>query len=115
MVKREGSESLPLNVYEQLRSEILDRRFAPGERLKPMELQARFGVSISVMREALSLLAAQNLVAIERNRGFTVTPLSLKALDDLTVARKTNEGTALRLSVERGGVAWESEVLAAHY
>jgi len=42
----------------------------PGERVKPSELGERFGVSISVMREALSLLAAQNLVRIERNRGF---------------------------------------------
>jgi DNA-binding GntR family transcriptional regulator len=115
MAKRTGGESLAVDVYDQLRADIFDRRFSPGERLKPSELGARFGVSISVMREALGLLAAQNLVRIERNRGFHVTTLSPDALADLTLARKINEGAALRMSVERGGVSWESEVLAAHH
>jgi DNA-binding GntR family transcriptional regulator len=115
MVRRAGGESLAVDVYAQLRTDIFDRRFAPGERLKPMELGERFGVSISVMREALGLLASKDLVIIERNRGFHVTTLSVDELSDLTTARKINEGAALRLSVERGGVAWESEVLAAHH
>jgi DNA-binding GntR family transcriptional regulator len=115
MAKRTGGESLAVDVYDQLRADIFDRRFTPGERLKPAELGERFGVSISVMREALGLLATQNLVRIERNRGFHVITLSPDALADLTVARKINEGAALRLSVERGGVGWESEVLAAHH
>ena len=96
-------------------SAIFDRRFAPGERLRPSELGERYGVSLSVTREALSLLAAQNLVRIERNRGFHVTTLSTDALADLILARKLNEGAALRLSVQRGDVSWESEVLAAHH
>ena len=115
MVRRAGGESLAVDVYEQLRTDIFDRRLAPGERLKPIELGERFGVSISVMREALGLLAAQSLVRIERNRGFHVTTLSPEVLTNLTAARKINEGAALRLSVERGGVGWESEVLAAHH
>jgi DNA-binding GntR family transcriptional regulator len=115
MAKRTGGESLAVDVYDQLRSDIFDRRFAPGQRLKPAELGERFGVSISVMREALGLLAAQNLVRIERNRGFHVITLSPDALADLTLARKINEGAALRRSVERGSVSWESEVLAAHH
>lgn len=115
MVRRSGGESLAVDVYDQLRDDIFDRRFAPGERLKPLELGARFGVSNSVMREALGLLAAQNLVRIERNRGFHVTTLSPAVLTDLTTARKINEGAALRRSVELGGVTWESEVLAAHH
>jgi DNA-binding GntR family transcriptional regulator len=115
VARRAGSESLAVDVSEQLRRDIFNRRLAPGERLKPVELGERFGVSVGVMREALGLLAAQSLVQIERNRGFHVITLSQKDLEDLTVARKLNEGAALRLSIERGGVAWESEVLAAHH
>lgn len=115
MAKRTGSETLAVNVYEQLRWSILHRALAPGERLKPVELGQRFGVSLGVMREALSLLAAQNLVRLDRNRGCHVVSLSLTELANLTAARKLNEGAALRLSVLRGGVTWESEVLAAHH
>ena len=115
MAKRAGGASLVENVYEQLRSSILNGRLVPGERLKPAELAQDFGVSLGVMREAFGLLAAQSLVRVERNRGFRVTPLSVAELGDLTVARTINEGAALRMSVERGDVAWESEVLAAHH
>jgi len=115
MAKRTGSETLAVNVYEQLRSAILNRALAPGERLKPVELAVQFGVSLGVMREATSLLAAQNLVRLDRNRGCHVTSLSLAALANLTVARQLNEGAALRLSVQHGGVGWESQVLAAHH
>jgi DNA-binding GntR family transcriptional regulator len=115
VAKRGASESLVVEVYEKLRADIYDGRLAPSERLKPVELALRFGVSVSVLREALGLLAAQNLVRIERNRGFHVVSLSPTALAHLTGARKINEGAALRLSIERGGVAWESELLAAHH
>ena len=63
MAKRTGGESLAVDVYDQLRADIFDCRFSPGERLKPSELGERFGVSISVMREALGLLVAQNWCA----------------------------------------------------
>ena len=115
MAKRAGGESLVVDVAAQLRADIFDGRLAPGERLKPAELGERFGVSVGVMREAVGLLASQKLVQIERNRGFHVVTLSQEALEDLTVARKLNEGAALRMSIERGGVTWESEVLAAHH
>ncbi|WP_410597287.1 GntR family transcriptional regulator [Amycolatopsis sp. lyj-23] len=115
MAKRAGGESLAVSVYTGLRSAILNGELAPGVRLKPAELSAEFGVSLSVVREALGLLAAKDLVQVDRNRGFRVVPLSLQALTDLTEARIVNEGSALRLSVERGGVTWESEVLAAHH
>jgi DNA-binding GntR family transcriptional regulator len=115
MVKRAGGESLAMMVYEQLRSAILNGDRAPGERLKPADLGAQFEVSLSVVREALGLLAAKDLVRIDRNRGFQVTPLSLPAFANLTEARVINEGNALRLAIERGSVTWESEVLAAHH
>jgi len=93
MVRRTaGGESLAAGVYAQLRIDILDRRLAPGQRLKPAELGQRFGVSVNVMHEALTLLAAQNLIRIERNHGFHVTTLSAEELDDLTAARTINEG-----------------------
>ncbi len=102
-------------VHAQLRIDILERRLTPGERFKPAELAKRLGVSVNVMREALALLAAHNLVRVERNRGFYVTALSPETRTDLTAARKLNEGAALRLAVERGGADWQSEILAAHH
>ncbi|MGY4712074.1 GntR family transcriptional regulator [Mycolicibacterium sp. CBM1] len=115
MARRAGMESLTVDVVERLRADILNKRLAPGSRLKPAELGARFQVSTTVAREALNLLATQDLVHLERNRAYYVMTLSTDALTDLVEARTITEGAALRRSIERGGISWESEVLAAHH
>jgi DNA-binding GntR family transcriptional regulator len=41
--------------------------------------------------------------------------LSEDDLDDLTTARCELEGLVLRMSIEHGDIAWESDVVAAHH
>jgi DNA-binding GntR family transcriptional regulator len=115
MSKRGEAETLSLDVYQQMRADILVGRLVPGERLKPAELRERFDVSVGVVREALTRLAEQHLVRAERNKGFQVVTLSAEELNQLTWARVVNEGAALRLSIERGDFQWEADVIAAHH
>jgi DNA-binding GntR family transcriptional regulator len=103
------------HVYEAIRAAILAGEFQPGQKLKPNELKVRYGVSLSVVREALSRLAEQRLVQSQPNQGFQVVPLSAKALRDLTDLRVMVECFALRRAIERGDVTWEAEIVAAHH
>ena len=96
-----------------LRADILACRLRPGERLRILELAARLGVSHTVVREALSRLSSDGLVVAEAQRGFRVAPVSAKELIDLTDVRVSIERDAMRRSVERGDIAWESRVVAA--
>jgi DNA-binding GntR family transcriptional regulator len=107
--------SLVLDVYEQLRRDILSTRLAPGERLKMSPLCDRFGVSLSVVREALARLAQQRLVHSAPNLGFTVAPLDRAGLIDLTNVRVQVENLALTWAIERAELSWETEVVAALY
>lgn len=62
-VARKGSsDTLASHVYDELCAAILVGEYSPGERLMPAELRGRFGVSISVVREASSRLAEQRIV-----------------------------------------------------
>ncbi|MEV5408167.1 GntR family transcriptional regulator [Thermopolyspora sp. NPDC052614] len=115
MVRINGAETLGVDVYEQLRSDILDGRFLPGERLQPARLSAEYGVSAGVIREALTRLSEQRLTVVEPNRGHRVVTISVKQIRDLVELRQINEGAALRLSMERGDAAWEGGILAAHH
>lgn len=115
MVRTAGAQTLALGVYGQLRTAILDGRYRPGERLRPAELRAEYGVSPGVLREAVMRLAEQRLVTVEHNRGYRIATISAKQIHDLVELRKINEGAALRLSIERGTPAWEGEVLAANH
>ncbi|MFH8533844.1 GntR family transcriptional regulator [Streptomyces tendae] len=102
-------------VLEALRSDVLAGRLAPGSRLRLLELTERFSVSQSVVREALTRLSEQRLVVALPQQGFRVASLSPDDLVELTDARRQIEGLVLRLSVERGDVAWESLVVGTHH
>jgi DNA-binding GntR family transcriptional regulator len=108
---RTGSRTEDAHVH--LRADILACRYRPGERLRILDLAARLGVSHTVVREALSRLSADGLVVAEAQRGFTVAPVSPKELADLTDVRVTIECDALRRSIERGDIAWESRIVAS--
>src|SRR3954470_11612804 len=75
--------TLPLQVAERIGQSIVDEQFAPGERLKEVELALSFGVSRATIREALRLLEKRGLVSILPQRGARVNDLSPKELEDL--------------------------------
>lgn len=104
-----------LEVYSSVRRDILNGRLRPGEKLGPSVLSQQYGVSLSVVREALTRLAEQELVVSQPRQGFQVIPISREDLLDLTSVRLDIETLALRRSVERGDVAWQSGLVAAHY
>ncbi|MEZ5660163.1 MAG: GntR family transcriptional regulator [Burkholderiaceae bacterium] len=63
---------LPVFLAEKLMAEIEDLTIAPGERLSEEAIAQRFGVSRAPVREALRLLAQEELVLIEPRRGARV-------------------------------------------
>ncbi|WP_045014464.1 FCD domain-containing protein [Bradyrhizobium sp. LTSP849] len=109
----ESPTSLTQGAYVELRSELLACRFAPGEKLKIDDLCRRFAVGSSAVREALSRLASEGFVVSEPQRGFRVAPLSIEALRDLTNVRCNIEGLCLQGAIEKGGIEWQSQVVAA--
>jgi DNA-binding GntR family transcriptional regulator len=102
-------------VYDVLRSELLNGLLCPGQKLRMVELASRFSVSQSVVREALTRLAEQGLVVATPQRGFRVRELSVDDIAGLTESRAEIESVALRLAIERGDVRWETEIVAAHH
>lgn len=108
-------KTLSVEVYDRLRTELLRGDFAPGAKLLIGEISSRFGVSASVLREAMARLAQQGLLRANPQRGFSVPELSVEVLEDLSLARRLIETTALRESIRDGDLAWESTVMAAHH
>jgi DNA-binding GntR family transcriptional regulator len=108
----DGARSLTAAVYRRLRQDIVTSRLAQNEKLHLARLQERFGVSLSVVREALSRLVADGLVVAEAQRGFRVTPISKKDLIDVTMTRVRIEGMALQMAIEKGDDAWVEAVSA---
>lgn len=100
-------------AYDRLRGEILQGSLMPEDRLRAVELQERFQLGLTPIREALTRLATEGLVETESNRGFRVTAASAEGFADLMRARRQIEALCLTQAIERGDAAWEAEILAA--
>ena len=92
-------------VLDNLRQAILDRHFAPGQRLIERELVELTGVSRTSIREALRELAAEGLVTTIPNKGTVVATLSAEDARQLYQVRSVLEGLAGKLFVENASPA----------
>lgn len=102
-------------VIDAIRADVLNGVWPPGSRVPPGELAERYATSTTVIREALTRLAGENFLVSEPNRGFFVPALTDGGLTDITDVRCLIEGRAIELAIERGGVQWEGELIAAHH
>jgi GntR family transcriptional regulator, carbon starvation induced regulator len=115
MARQRRGRSLAEDIYMALRADILFGRRLPSSRLPLNELAEEHGVSLSVVREAVTRLASEDLVEATPQRGYRVRSLSIDHLRDLTWMRVQLEGLALRQSVAKGDVTWEADLVAAHH
>lgn len=102
-------------VYDRIRGSLLGGDLRPGSKLKMNDFTQQYGVSLSVVREAVTRLAGEGLVDASPQRGFAVATLSIDDLQDLTRARVLIETLALSESIKVGDLAWEASVLAKHH
>lgn len=90
-----------LQLRDTLEDDIINGRFAPGERLDPEALAARFAVSRTPIREALQQLSASGLVTVVPKRGTFVAELSLAQLIEMFEVMAELEGMCGRLAARR--------------
>ncbi len=107
------SASKTEQTFWAVREALLSCELRPGDRLKCNVLAARYGVSPSAIREALSRLSSEGLVVATPQRGFRAAPISPDSLLDVTEARMEIEVLCLARSLRCGGLQWESRLIAA--
>ena len=83
--------SLGEHVYRELRTRVLTRRHAPGEKLSLHNLADELGVSRSPVHQALTRLVTEGLLTVKARHGYFVTPVTAPAL---------SEGYDVRLALE---------------
>ncbi len=87
-------------VYQTLRAHLRDGTIVTGQPLQEVQLAERLGVSRTPVREALTRLASEGLLASD-GRSFVVPSLTLKDVDDIYEVRFLIEPAALRRVAER--------------
>jgi GntR family transcriptional regulator, carbon starvation induced regulator len=102
-------------VYERLHVDLLECRFAPGEKLLLRVLMERYNAGIGTIREALMQLISTGLVQMEPQHGFRATPANREDLIELSRLRVEIETMALRNAIANGTDEWEGEILKCLY
>jgi DNA-binding GntR family transcriptional regulator len=110
-----NARTLASQAHDLLRRDILSGTLTPGQRLRTKDLQARYGLGLSPLRESLQRLSAEGIVVNDAQRGFAVAPVSLAELRDLTVARTALESTMLPMAMQLGSADWEGDIVAAFH
>ena len=93
--------SLRRELYEGIRRDIVRGTFQPGDLLRERELASKYGVSKTPVREALSLLAQEEMVKAVPRAGYMVTQLTMRDVQEVYHLRLTMEPMAARLAAER--------------
>jgi len=89
-------------ITQTLRAAVISGELRPGVVYSAPSLAAQFGVSATPVREAMLDLAKEGLIDVVRNKGFRVTELSEKDLDDLCQLRALIEVPTVRRIGEAG-------------
>jgi len=85
------TEVSPTNIAERVVEAILAQKLAPGERLGEQALAENFGVSRTMVREALMQLQARGFVEVQSRRGWYVVEPSAEEARDAFAARRIVE------------------------
>lgn len=93
--------SLGERVYEDLRVAITLGEIPQGQVFNEADLIARYKVSTSPLREALTRLRQDGLVKVIPRRGYAVAELTLRDFHELVQMRMINEGAAAELAAPR--------------
>lgn len=114
----DNPETLDQGVYEAIFNAVMHGRLKPGTRLQESSLGEQFGVSRTVVRQALRRLAELRIVDIVPNKGAAVATPGPKETRDVFAARRAIEGAIVRevaRQVDHGEIARLKQRLQAEH
>jgi len=89
-------------IAQRVVESILAQKLKPGERLGEQELADLFGVSRTLVREALMQLQARGFVEVRSRKGWYVVEPSIEQAHDAFAARRAVETGLLRQAGDEG-------------
>ena len=96
-----GTEkSLRGQVFDKIRSDILNGKYKRGEELVESSIGKELGISRTPVREAIRQLELEGLVQLVPNKWAFVTGISEKDVRDIYLIRARLEGLAARMAAK---------------
>ena len=93
-------QNLSDRIFGDLKDRIMRWEFRPGDRLIDSDIAEQYGVSRSLVRNAITLLVGEGLVEIHRRR-FYVARYSQKDVRDMLKLRRLLELSSIKATIQR--------------
>jgi len=90
-----------LRAYELIWEKITTLELAPGAAISEGQLAEELRIGLAPVREAIRLLAHENLVVVTPRHGLYVADVNLADLEQISEMRLSLESLAARLAVQR--------------
>lgn len=102
MSQQDSFQTKTSRVYGELKRDITSGAYRPGQHLVRRDMVKRFGVSLSIVNEALGRLGSDGLVEMKDMYGTRVISLSESDLKNEFALREAIERHVVRLLAESG-------------
>lgn len=99
-MKLQKKEKLKEKVYSTIKKRILSFELKPGERFFETEIAENLGVSRTPIREAFNRLEQEGLIKALPKRGYAVSDVTAKEIEELYEIREALEVMALRAAAK---------------
>ncbi len=103
------------DAYQVLRHEILHGTLMPGDRLQIANLNDRYRLGLTPIREALIRLTSEGLVSWQSHRGARVAGVDIEEFHDMVRTRRQIGRLCLLRAMELGDAAWEAEIMRSFH
>ena len=100
-MEKERNNSLPQDLFNKLRDDILQNKIKPGEKLTEQRICQEYQVSRTPVREAFQKLELDGLIEIIPNRGAFVIGLTRQDIEDMYELRSAYESIAVKWAIDR--------------
>lgn len=94
-------ENLSTQLYDRLRTDIMNGRYRPGERLTIAGVAQQFGTSSTPAREAIFRLASEKALEFKAATSVQIPELSTDGLREIVKIRIALEGLAAGQAAQR--------------
>jgi DNA-binding GntR family transcriptional regulator len=97
-------------VYKEIKEQIIYGKIKPGTVLTVSDLAQQFNVSKTPVRDSLNLIIKEGLVEVLPYKGYLVTRLDVKTMQDLFQMRVILEGAAAELAAKNVTPLWAKKL-----
>ena len=111
---REDSSQI---AYQGIRRLLFTKELVPGQKIATADLAEKLRLSPTPIIQALRRLELLGFVSHEPNRGFHITPFSIKEIEEIYEMREILEPSLLRAAIEnlkKEGITELKKAMEAH-